>query len=67
LIWHCWDSWFWKAQGVMKQQMNEWMNGRGPAHINCDGLYMLEPGSDTIRRCGPVWVGVSLWIWALRL
>jgi hypothetical protein len=26
----------------------------------CDGLYMLGPGSGTIRRCGPVGVGVSL-------
>ena len=32
-----------------------------------DGLYMLCPGSGTIRRCGPVGVGVSLWVWALRL
>ena len=28
----------------------------------CDGLYMLG----TIRRCGPVGLGVSLWAWALR-
>jgi hypothetical protein len=26
----------------------------------CDGLYMLGPGSGTIRRCGPVAVGVAL-------
>jgi hypothetical protein len=26
----------------------------------CDGLYMLSPGSGTIRKCGPVGVGVSL-------
>ena len=32
----------------------------------CHGLYMLGPGSDTIRRCDPVGVGVSLWAWALR-
>ena len=32
----------------------------------CDGLYMLGPGSGTIRRCGPVGVGVSLWVWAIR-
>ena len=29
-------------------------------------LYMLGPGSGTIRRCGPVGVGVALWVWALR-
>jgi hypothetical protein len=27
---------------------------------SCD-LYMFGPGSDTIRRCGLVGVGVSLW------
>jgi hypothetical protein len=32
----------------------------------CDGLYMLDPGSGTIRMCGPVGVGMSLWVWALR-
>ena len=32
----------------------------------CDGLYMLGPGNVTIRRCGLVGVGVSLWSWALR-
>jgi hypothetical protein len=32
----------------------------------CDGLYMLSPRSGTIRGCGPVGVGVSLWVWALR-
>jgi hypothetical protein len=31
-----------------------------------DGLYMLSPGSGSIRRCGPVGVGVSLWVLALR-
>jgi hypothetical protein len=30
----------------------------------CYGLYMLGPGSDAIRRCGLVGVGVSLWAWA---
>jgi hypothetical protein len=30
----------------------------------CGDLYMLGPGSGTIRRCGPVRVGVSLWEWA---
>jgi hypothetical protein len=29
-----------------------------------DGLYMLGPGSGTIRRCG-LGVGVSLWVWAI--
>jgi len=32
----------------------------------CDGLYMLSPGSGTIRRCSLVGVGVLLWSWALR-
>ena len=32
----------------------------------CDDLYMLGPGSGTIRRCSLVGVGVSLWVWALR-
>lgn len=31
-----------------------------------DGVYMLGPGSGIIRGCGPVGVGVSLWVWALR-
>jgi hypothetical protein len=26
-----------------------------------DGLYMLSPGSGTVRRCGLAGVGVSLW------
>ena len=33
---------------------------------NYDGLYTLEPRSGTIRRFGPVEVGVSLWLWAIR-
>jgi hypothetical protein len=32
----------------------------------CDGLNMLGPGSGTIRRYGPVGVGVSLGVWDLR-
>jgi hypothetical protein len=32
----------------------------------CDGLYMLGPESGTIRRCGLVGVGVSLWMLAIR-
>jgi hypothetical protein len=37
---------------------------------DCDGLYILAPGSGTIWRCGLVGigdldgVGVSLWVWA---
>jgi len=30
----------------------------------CNGVYMLASGSDTIRRCGLIGVGVSLWAWA---
>lgn len=26
----------------------------------CDGLYILGPGSGTIRRCGPFGVGMAL-------
>ena len=32
----------------------------GILYIYCDGLYMLGPGSGTIRRWGLVGVGVSL-------
>ena len=32
---------------------------------HCDGLYMLGPGSGTIRRYDLVGVGMSLWAWAL--
>jgi hypothetical protein len=32
----------------------------GYMNIVCGGLYMLSPGSDIIRRCGPVEVGVAL-------
>ena len=35
-----------------------------PSLTSCDGLYMLGSGSGTIRRCGLVEVGVSLWAWA---
>jgi hypothetical protein len=31
-----------------------------PVFLHCDGLYMLNPGSVTIRRYGPVGVGVAL-------
>jgi len=31
----------------------------------CDGLYMLGPGSGTVRRCGPVGVGVSFCVCGL--
>jgi hypothetical protein len=34
-------------------------------HRLCDGLYMLGPEASTIRRCGLLVVGVSLWVWAL--
>ena len=36
----------------------------GGQGVECDGL--LGPGSGTIRRCGPVAVGVSLWVWTIR-
>jgi hypothetical protein len=28
----------------------------------CHGVYVLGAGSGTIRRCGPVGVGVALWV-----
>ena len=33
---------------------------------SCHGLNMLGPGNNTIWRCDPLGVGVSLWVWALR-
>lgn len=30
--------------------------------LYCDGLYMLGQRSGTIRMCGPVGVGESLWV-----
>jgi hypothetical protein len=38
----------------------------GGQGVECDGLYMLSPGSGTIWRCGLVGAGVSLWAWLLR-
>ena len=38
----------------------------GDQAVEHDGLYMLNPGSGTIKRCGPVGVGLSLWVWDLR-
>jgi hypothetical protein len=35
------------------------------AQSNCDSLHMLGPGSGTIRKCGHVGVGESLWSRAL--
>ena len=43
-----------------------WTSLGGGQGVECDGLYMLGPGSGTIRRCGPVGVGVSLWVWAIK-
>jgi hypothetical protein len=39
---------------------------KGSEHWECDGLYMLCPGSGTIRRCGLVGVGVSMWVRVLK-
>jgi hypothetical protein len=33
-----------------------------PQLPSCDGLNILGPGSGTIWRCGPVEVGMSLWV-----
>jgi hypothetical protein len=35
--------------------------------VSYDDLYMLGTGSVTIRKCGPVVVDVSLWMWVRRL
>jgi hypothetical protein len=32
----------------------------GDQELECGGLYMLVPGSGTIRRCGLVGVGMAL-------
>ena len=37
----------------------------GHSYVDWDGLHMFDPGSGTIRMCGPVGVGVPLWVWAL--
>ena len=37
-----------------------WDKGIGERLGGCDGLYVLGPGSGTIRKYGPVGVGVSL-------
>ena len=55
-----------KSTNTMKRKMHSETRNGGPSNIQCDGLCMLGPGSDTIRRYGPVGVGVSLWAWALR-
>ena len=33
----------------------------GGQGMECDGLYILSPGNDTIRGFGPVGVGVAYW------
>jgi hypothetical protein len=38
----------------------------GGQGVECDGLYLLSLGSDSIRKYGPVGVGMSLWVWSLR-
>ena len=48
--------------GPHKLMFGQAYGGQG---VECDGLYMLSPGSGTIRRCGLVGVGVSMWVWAL--
>ena len=46
--------------GIIEKGRAGLMNGE------CDSLYMLGPGSGTIRRYGPVGVGVALRVWAIR-
>jgi hypothetical protein len=35
----------------------------GGQGVECDALYMFDPGSGTIWRCDPVGVGVLLCLW----
>jgi len=37
----------------------------GGQGMECDGLYVLVLGHSTIRHCGLVGVGMSIWVWAL--
>jgi hypothetical protein len=40
--------------------LNRPMEGGGRQGVECAGLFMLDSGSGTVRRCGPVGVGVAL-------
>ena len=52
-----------KNKDIMKFAC-KWIELENSILGECDGLYILGPGSSTIWRCGLVEVGVSLWVWA---
>ena len=56
---HVWDN---KSSEMSScgRKPNWWVKLDFLKFRECDGLYMLGPGSGTIRRCGPVRVGVAL-------
>ena len=49
---------------MKKQERGQKDGSPNKAFVHCDSLYMLSPGSSTIRMHGLVGVGVSLWAWA---
>jgi hypothetical protein len=55
----------WELNWEPLEEQSVLLTAEPPLYM-CHGLYMLGPGSDTIRRCGSVGVGVSLWAWATR-
>ena len=48
-----------RIQDFREQQINSSIKNEVQS---CDGLYMLVPGSGTIRRCGFIGTGESLWV-----
>jgi hypothetical protein len=52
-------SCLWNEHNVLGMKYPKFIH-MGGYPCECDGLYMLGPGSDTIRRCGPVGVVVAL-------
>jgi hypothetical protein len=60
-------DWSWAASLTDPHPSLPWNSAEASGscrHAGSDGLYMLGPRSDTIRRCGTVGVGVSLWAWS---
>ena len=49
---------------IKLQRPGRWFPKRWFGMDTSCNLYMFGPGSDIIRRCGIVGVGVSLWAWA---
>ena len=51
----------WFASNGRRKAIKQYnTKGKSKDNPKCDGLYMLDPGSGTIRRCGPDGVGVAL-------